>query len=166
MSRHREIEKIKNRFIMKYRYLIINKIGTNIILLLTAFFTMSAVLLNAGCGKKAPPLPPLKYMLNAPSHLNYTLSGNMVTLQWVYVTEKDGYTGCRGFKVFRAERDLSKNGCKGCPLKFHEVGSVAPSRFNYTAKLKKGFQYYYKIRAYSGDNDLSPNSNTIEFRFQ
>lgn len=153
------------KFIMKTRHLTINKIKNRIFFLLsfTAVY-MVFVLFNAGCGIKAPPLPPLKYTLTPPSNLKYLLSLDTVTLKWAHVHKKD--EGIRGFKIFRAQKDLSENGCKGCPIKFYEVGSVSSRQFEYTEKIKKGFRYYYKVRAYSEDNDLSSNSNTIEFRFQ
>lgn len=152
------------KFIMKPKHLTINKIKSCIFFLLS-FTVVSTVfvLFNAGCGVKAPPLPPLKYTLKPPSNLRYLLSLDHVTLKWAHVHKKD--EGIRGFKIFRAKRDLSEDGCQGCPIKFHEVGSVSSHQFDYTEKIKKGFRYYYRVRAYSDDNDLSSNSNTIEFRF-
>ena len=130
-------------------------------------FLMSAGLftLVTGCGKKAPPLPSLQYMPAPPANLTYNLSNDVITLKWTYNHKENVRSKCRGFKIFRADRDLSGNGCKGCPLDFKEITAVSSDRFNFTEKIKKGFQYYYRIRAYTEHNVLSSISNTIEVEY-
>ncbi len=119
----------------------------------------------AGCGKKAPPLPPLKYMPAPPVALTYNLSNDRIILKWTYNDKKNQQSTCRGFRIFRVERDLSGNGCKGCPLQFKKIAEVSPDRLNFTEKIKKGFQYYYRIRAYSENNVQSSISNTVEVKY-
>ncbi len=132
--------------------------------ILVSILSAGLFTLVTGCGKKAPPLPPLKYILPPPAALTYNLSNDRIILKWTYDHKKSEQAKCRGFKIFRALRDLSGKGCMGCPLQFRKLTSVSSNQLNYTEKIKKGFQYYYKIRAYSENNVLSDFSNTIEVK--
>ncbi len=128
-------------------------------------FGMLAVF-TSGCGKKAPPLPSLQYMLPPPATLTYTLAHDRIILNWNYSSKKHDRVKCHGFKIFKAEKELSGKGCMGCPLKFRQIASVSSSQFNYTEKIKKGLRYYYRVSAYSDNNVLSDMSNTVEVNYK
>ncbi|MFY9706249.1 MAG: hypothetical protein WAJ95_10055, partial [Desulfobacterales bacterium] len=53
---------------------------------------LSALLvgLQAGCGKKGPPVPPRRYMPPAVTDLSYQLDGPTLTLSWSVPEAKDG----------------------------------------------------------------------------
>ncbi len=137
---------------------------TPVLFIFISIMSAGLFTLVTGCGKKAPPLPSLKYLPAPPAALTYNLSNDRIILKWTYSDKKREQSKCRGFRIFRADRDLSGNGCKGCPLQFKKIAEVSPHRLNFTEKIKKGFQYYYRIRAYSENNVMSSISNTIEVK--
>ncbi len=124
------------------------------------------VLLCSGCGKKAPPLPPLNEMISSPSNLNYSLNNGRIILKWTYSHKNNNSSKCRSFKIFRAKRALSDTACKGCPLDFKEINSVPSTQLYYSEKIKHGYEYFYRIRAYSKNDVLSGISNTIEVSYK
>ena len=124
------------------------------------------LLCTAGCGKKAPPLPPLNDMISCPANLSYSFTKGRIALQWTYSRKNNTGIKCRGFKIFRAQRLLSGNTCKGCPLHFIEIDAVSPTQLHYSERIKRGYEYFYRIRAYSQSDVLSDVSNTIEVSYK
>lgn len=121
---------------------------------------------NAGCGRKAPPLVPLNEQPQPPSTLEYQLHKEVVTIKWAYTGDNEDFSRYQGFQVFKAARDISEDGCVGCPLAFKQQASLLSMVFEYSEKIEKGFRYYYRIRAFTGKNIFSEYSKTIQFEFK
>jgi hypothetical protein len=71
-----------------------------------------SVLFLAGCGKKAPPVPPRQVKLPAVNELDARIVGDTLKLTWAIPKEKEGnISGLSGFIVYRSKM-LSSSDCK------------------------------------------------------
>ena len=130
--------------------------------LLPVFLVWSLVFASPGCGKKGPPLVPVKEMPHAPADLFLDLDRGVVTLEWSL--DETGAGDDTKVEIFRAQRDLSQNGCKGCPLEFKKRASVAAGTLEYSEVVEKGFAWYYRVRAVAGGDLASAYSKTVQVR--
>lgn len=127
-----------------------------------------------GCGKKASPVPPRRYIPPAVKDLSYRLSGNTVNLTWtIPEAKKNKITRIAGCMVFRAEISISDADCQRCPAKFESVADlplegkhpnkVMPREMRYSEAIGHGYRYTYKVNCYSKKEISSKDSNYIEF---
>ncbi|MBF0467731.1 MAG: hypothetical protein HQK61_02425 [Desulfamplus sp.] len=116
-----------------------------------------------------------------PDNLTYSLDSDnaRVLLSWDYNTLSDfnnkRYAEYRsaaekpeikGLELFRARLMLSDDACRGCPLDFARISSIAFPISEYREPIEKGFVYFYKARYYTDHNILSQFSETVEVEFQ
>ncbi|MFO7749319.1 MAG: hypothetical protein R6V54_04430 [Desulfobacteraceae bacterium] len=117
-----------------------------------------------GCGKKGPPLVPVKEMPHAPTDLFATSDGEIVTLKWSMEPEEP--RDDTRVEIFRAKRNLSGDGCNGCPLEFEKRATTAPGSLVYSDVVEKGFAWYYRVRAVAGKDLASAYSKTVQIRVE
>jgi predicted small lipoprotein YifL len=125
----------------------------------------------AGCGKKAPPLPPESDVPSAVTGLEQNVSNDVVTISWHSPAEKDEVL-VEGFYVYRSKRNPEED-CPACPDQFKRIANIyadsakepgeTQNRFTYTETVEKGYGYKYKVIGYTYEGLLSPDSNVIEF---
>ena len=115
----------------------------------------------AACGKKAPPLPPLKNtgILNPPANLKTELNGTRMTLKWSYEAASKSSPKPEGFEIFSAVK--APEDCQGCPFAFKSVGVVPLPDLQYQQELLPGYRYYFRIQTLGPDNRKSQDSDTI-----
>ncbi|KJS29843.1 MAG: hypothetical protein VR64_18730 [Desulfatitalea sp. BRH_c12] len=114
------------------------------------------------CGKKAPPVPPKRPPLPRAADLKGQLVDDTVTLTWQRGTSAEGITA---YVIMRAQADVSKPPCPGCPLVFQKVGSVDVDRDTETVvfsdPVPPGFVYTYKVQPVGSSGDRGPDSNAV-----
>jgi hypothetical protein len=129
-----------------------------------------------GCGKKAPPVPPRRYIPPAVNDLSYRLVGSTLSLKWtlpeVKKTKKTDIAGCI---VFRARTSVSGSDCPTCPPKFESVADLPLGvdsqtkqnlkTMNYHESLAQGYRYTYKVNCYSAKGIFGQDSNRVEFNY-
>ncbi|MDY0220219.1 MAG: fibronectin type III domain-containing protein [Desulfobacterium sp.] len=123
-------------------------------------FCLAILLLGVtglGCGKKAPPLPPIKATIAAPSNLALAVHGTMATLTWLH-GKKTGAPEAAGFEIDLATLE---GDCEGCPLRFIPLARVDARTFEFTVEIQPGLRHYFRIRAYTDAGVLSDSSNTV-----
>ena len=151
---------------------IIKKRCSEIILLF--FVVTTGVLLLSGCGKKAPPVPPLQVPPPAVNDLTESIVGDLLELTWTYsVDKKTESSGVSGFIVYRSKEDLSEPVCEDCPITFEraqdipigvrDAEKVIKSVMTYNEILEKGFRYRYKITVYTDKGIAGSDSNIVDF---
>ena len=132
--------------------------------LIIAAFTGS--LLMTGCGRKAPPLAPQPNPTPAVDDLRADLENDIVKLSWIHNPQN---WGAKSYIVLRAQTDLSKPACPGCPLVFQKVGTVPVAKvlrrtehnLSFSQPLMTGFTYTFKVRPVFGSGAQGPDSNLI-----
>lgn len=123
-------------------------------------------LLMAGCGRKAPPVAPQQSSPLAVEDLRADLDHDTVKLSWSHIPEN---WGAKAYVVLRAQTDLSRPACPGCPLVFQKAGTVPVAKvlrrekhvLNFSQTLMGGFQYSFKIRPVFGSGAQGPDSNLV-----
>ncbi len=127
-------------------------------------FCLAILLLGVtgfGCGKKAPPLPPIQATIAAPSNLELavdeTNGGTMATLTWLHSKKKEAPEAV-GFEIDLA---ILEDDCEGCPLRFIPLARVDARTFEFTVETEPGKKHYFRIRAYTDSGVLSDSSNTV-----
>lgn len=149
-----------------------NRWAMNSVLLTLGF---GLVLAMAGCGVKAPPVPPGSIPPAAITDLTYTLDENLVTLNWSIPTGKAaGSAGLAGFVIYRAATSMDDPICDGCPALFRRIAEVDfeeliagnPDRKTVTFQqtIEKGYQYIFKVTAFSKDGQRGADSNRVVVR--
>lgn len=138
------------------------------------FAVMGALLLISACGKKAPPLPPAHFELPVVKDLSSEMEGNELILTWP-APDWEGPEGVKvsGFYVYRAKVKLTE-ACEECPVRFDRVAEVAldeltaalGSDLEYRESLEKGYQYRYKITAYTHTGREGADSQTVTINFE
>ncbi|MCG8683609.1 MAG: hypothetical protein MI892_01950 [Desulfobacterales bacterium] len=115
-----------------------------------------------GCGKKGPPLPPLKdgNVLAQPINLSYTVEDKQVTLTWNHKTDpENAKLEPEGFEVFLATKSL--DGCEGCPFIFKSIGIVSMPETEYNYTMDEDLHYYFRVQALGADGMKSTQSDTL-----
>jgi hypothetical protein len=122
-----------------------------------------------GCGKKAPPLPPIQATITAPSNLTLafdkitdgaideTIDETRATLTWQY-SKKAGAPEIDGFEIDLATLEED---CEGCPLRFIPLTRLGAKTFEFAVEIQQGLRHYFRIRAYTDAGVLSDSSNTV-----
>ena len=132
--------------------------------------------LQAGCGKKTPPVPPRRYRPPAVTDLSYQFDGQALTLSWSIPETRDGDAAAPvGCFVYKAEQPLVNTDCPDCSEPFSPVadlqiqkdasGSILTRSMTYTDMLTQGFMYTYKIACYARDGGLGADSNIVNFSY-
>ncbi|UCH21977.1 MAG: hypothetical protein JSU83_01590 [Deltaproteobacteria bacterium] len=126
-----------------------------------------------GCGKKATPVPPRRYIPPAVNDLSYRLTGGTLNLAWtIPEAKKTKITRITGCMVFRAKISISDSDCQTCPAEFESVADVPlegdrrntdkPKDMRYSEAIEHGYRYTYKVNCYSKKGISSKDSNYIE----
>ncbi|MCG8635256.1 MAG: fibronectin type III domain-containing protein [Desulfobacterales bacterium] len=130
-------------------------------------FLIVGLLLVLACGKKGPPLPPLKdgNAVAPPVELAYTINGNQATISWTHAVDpQEAKIPPEGFTVFVATKDL--DGCEGCPFIFKSAGTVGMPEMSFQYTLKEGLHYYFRVQALGKNDYKSKYSETLYIDFQ
>ena len=135
--------------------------------LFIALHLLIAVAFTAGCGKKAPPLPPIieGNAIAAPYNLKYTVTGDTLKLSWEHQTnEETARVKPDSFELFEAVKTFDD--CEGCPFKFSLLKEIPSSNFTYTYQIKKGYRYYFRVQAVNDDGKRSEYSKTVQYEYR
>jgi len=118
----------------------------------------------AACGKKSPPLPPIQKggELVAPVDVKYLVNNNLIHLNWKY--DKKAKAKPDGFEVFMAKKGFTA--CEGCPFEFNSIGVAAIPATQFSVNIQKGFKYYFRVRAISGNGMTSEFSKTVQYEYK
>ena len=147
--------------------------GSGWLLAAVAWIVLS---LPAACGVKGPPVPPKQVPPPAVTDLSYHIENGWVRLRWSMpkAALEKGSPEIVAFRIFRSKTSL-KEPCKGCPLMFQYIDSVAPytttesarrdTAIGYADKLEKGYRYVYKVISATENNVMSTDSNLVEFNY-
>ena len=127
---------------------------------------ISGFLLMTGCGRKAPPVAPQQNPPPAVDDLRADLEHDLVKLSWSHNPENWGATS---YVVLRAQTDLSRPACPGCPLVFQKAGTVQVAKvlrrtkhnLSFSQTLMTGFTYTFKVRPVFGSGAQGPDSNLV-----
>ena len=134
---------------------------------IAAIITVGVLL--AGCGVKAPPVPPDLEPPPAAADLGYTLeSDGSVVLSWrLDGTERPRGARVQGARIFRSKDALDSPACGDCPRIYTMAKDLSLEKGNmfYREPLQKGFRYYYKIVIYDEGNLESADSNVVSFEY-
>ena len=125
------------------------------------------LLLNSGCGKKGPPVPPLidGHKIAAPFDLKYSLDDSTISLSWKHeIDTQKASVKPDGFDILMARKTIEA--CEGCPFKFKKVGFVSMPDKAFSIELEKGYNYYFRIQATGEENMKSDVSQTVQFEYQ
>ncbi len=136
--------------------------------IITGFFL--AILAIAGCGVKAPPVPPQLPPVPPVAKLVHRLDDSAVLLEWALSERLSGQQAHKAaFGIYRYRAKLSEPVCETCPLIFEKVDSIAyadtnDSRFSTTVDLDGGYRYVFKVRMEIGGR-VGTDSNLVRFDF-
>jgi hypothetical protein len=144
-----------------------------IVMVLAVITGISTSGLFAGCGKKAPPEPPIGNRPPKVKNLSFSMTGNTIKLSWmVPAVDSKKTPPVRGFLIYRSKQSSLEADCPNCPLRFVEVGDVpvpadatggaaAPVVFAQT--IESGYRYVYKVVAYTDEGLTGKDSNQVDF---
>jgi hypothetical protein len=129
--------------------------------------------LMGGCGRKAPPEPPLGARPAKVKDLSFSLTDKTIKLSWT-IPLGDGKKTLpiSGFLIYRSRQNSIEKECPNCPLRFVEVGDVpAPAAGSATASviftqpIEPGYRYVYKVVAYTDEGRKGRDSNRVDFEY-
>ena len=128
-------------------------------------------LVGQGCGKKGPPVPPMRPAPPVAQDLSHTIQGDMVELSWTLPAASDGRAA--EIKVLRATQTGEEIGCEGCPLRFGVAAEIpihhkafaesAPRTLRFTEKIDPGYRYIYKVIVFDENGIGGQESNVVKF---
>ena len=127
-----------------------------------------------GCGKKAPPKPPLHEVLPIVNDLSYSIDGDELKLTWTVPKVKQKVkSGPSGFVIYRSKKLFSESECLNCPVLFKRIadipikvndsGNLKKNIITYNEILEKGCRYIYKVTVYADNGVTGDDSNQIDF---
>lgn len=119
------------------------------------------VILAPACGKKGPPLPPIKdgNFMAVPGNIALSLDKDQLTLTWTHTIDPvNAKLAPEAFEVYMAKK--GPEACEGCPFVFEAVGVVPMPDMVYRRKIAPGFLYYFRVRAIGKDEIKSDYSKT------
>ncbi|MCP4690917.1 MAG: hypothetical protein GY859_22890 [Desulfobacterales bacterium] len=127
----------------------------------------------AGCGVKALPSTPRLVPPPAVADLRASLDGNALRLTWTAPSGPEWEKSRpAGFRVYKGAVALDGDDCPNCPKTFQRVADIPLSegesdsggafRFTYIETLEPGFQYSYKVMAFSRGAAIGEGSNVAE----
>ena len=130
---------------------------------------LMAVFMAAACGKKGPPLPPLREDLPAVADVDVRVEGDVLTLSWPLEPYRSASrVRPAGFRVYRAAQEHGDITCPECPpwfqmaadIAFDAIADARPSAV-YTQKLETGYQYRFRVIPYMDDGTEDGPSDII-----
>jgi len=129
-----------------------------------------ALVIQSGCGKKAPPVAPRQIPLVAVADLQGVLSAKTVRLAWHHAAQNES---AAGYIVLRAQAALSRPACPDCPLVFQKVDTIPMDRsarkqrqnLAFQQEIAAGFRYTYNVRPYQSSGAQGPDSNLVVIEF-
>ena len=122
------------------------------------------ILMSAGCGVKAPPVPPDAKPPGVAT-LTHTLENGTLVLSWTLAA---GSSTPQSYTIYRFRVPLADPPCEGCPLVFTRVKTVpADGRESgaETVSLEQGYHYGFKITATDAGGREGPDSGTVSFSY-
>ncbi len=130
--------------------------------------------LTAGCGVKAPPVPPQRSRPEAVTDLSYKLADGRVTLSWtVPPAGKRKGSEIAGCTVYRSKRAPEGSECIDCSAAFEPAAEVAagkdtsdqagPQRLGYSEDLSPGAEYAYQVICRTAAGTDRQESNIVSF---
>jgi len=122
---------------------------------------LAVLLLAPSCGKKGPPIPPVKdgNVLAAPGNVAASLEENRLTLTWTHAIDPvTAKLAPEAFEVYMATKDAAD--CEGCPFVFKSMGVISMPDMVYQETLAPGFHYYFRVQAIGKDERKSGYSKT------
>jgi hypothetical protein len=125
------------------------------------FILLAVLLLAPACGKKGPPIPPVKdgNILAVPENVTYSLEGDQLTLTWNHTIDPvTAKLAPEAFEVYMATKNLQD--CEGCPFVFVSQGLVPMPEMVYRRTLDPGIHYYFRVQAIGKDEIKSGISKT------
>ncbi len=146
-----------------------------VIILAVIIWTISTAMLG-GCGRKAPPEPPIGSRPPKVKDLGYSINNNTIKLSWkIPKTDDKAKSRPAGFLIYRSKQTPLDADCPNCPIRFKQVGEV-PVRdagagqleqlmVVFTQTIEPGYFYIYKVRAFDADEIVGIDSDRIEFTF-
>ncbi len=140
-------------------------------LLFCPFLCLIILILVAGCGKKANPVPWNKLRPEAIKDLDYRVVETGILLTWSVPTRNhDGspLPQIEEFQLYKAVVPVD-HGCAGCPpkfgqpiiIKFDDKPSPGQQISYEDHTVEPGFIYIYQVRSLKNFMNLSDPSNTI-----
>ncbi len=144
------------------------------------FYFLILFILNGawiGCGKKAPPVPPQRYIPLAVNDLSYRLEGHSLILNWTIPAEKITRTlEIAGCTVFRAQISIGESDCPTCPPEFKPLADLRidgekstktiQRKMSYNDLPAKGYHYTYKVNCYSKKSISGKDSNYVAITYR
>ena len=116
---------------------------------------------TAGCGVKAPPIPPQRNARLAPVKLEATVDQGQAILTWPVDGNPNGTT----YAIFRSQALVDAPDCSGCPRIFQKIDTLAtdPTANNgiFREPLTDGYINTYKVQPINSSGELGPESNTV-----
>lgn len=145
-----------------------NRIFERIVIsVLIVFWGAGILFVTPGCGKKGPPVAPIRDgdIPAAPTNLKYTLKDRDLTLSWICGPLQDQEQGAKveAFEIFMATKPL--DGCQGCPFIFKSLGVVPMPGKSFVYTLDKDLHYYFRVQALGHGNIKSKVSDTLYIEF-
>jgi predicted small lipoprotein YifL len=120
---------------------------------------LMAVLLAGSCGKKGPPLPPLRENVPPVAGIEVRMDGDRLMLSWPLAPYRSAaHVRAAGFRVYRALDKDKDAECPECPPRFQAAADISldaladnrPSAV-YTEVLETHGRYYFRVVPYLDD---------------
>ncbi len=132
---------------------------------------LTIVTISQGCGRKGPPIPPQQTVPPAVTDLGVNMDGDVLRLMWS-IPKIGGkpVPDVAGFIVYRSKTMLT-DACQKCPDQFRQIADMVigskESRKKplvYTETLESGFEYRYKVTAYTRKRIMGAESNVVSIQ--
>lgn len=154
----------------------LERIGKAFILQLSILAALAFFL--SGCGRKAPPVPPLRPAPPVVNDLSWRMEEDTLTLTWT-VPQHDGriHPILKGFSVYRSKTPLSESECRNCSIRFKRVADISRAEvkssmgltkgvMTYSQTLGKGYRYIYKVGVDHDTGMTVRDSNRVEINYR
>jgi len=132
---------------------------------------LTIVTILQGCGRKGAPIPPRIVVPPAVTDLGLNMDGDIIRLMWS-VPQSGGKPApeVAGFIVYRSKTMLT-DACQKCPIQFRQVADVVigtkgsrKEPLLYTETLESGYEYRYKVTAYTRKRIMGGESNVVSIQ--
>ncbi|MCP3952047.1 MAG: hypothetical protein GY697_07490 [Desulfobacterales bacterium] len=136
----------------------------NPIAYVAGFLIGALFLASTGCGVKAPPVAPdVKPPVIAT--FAHTLENGTLTLSWALSA---GSPIPQSYAFYRSRVSLADKPCKGCPLVFKRLMTIAADGRKdgvETVSVEPGYRYGFKMTATDANGLEGPDSQTVSFSY-